>query len=141
MYQGGPYIPFYLATAEFFKLVHAHLSGDGAVMMNLFDAGDNREVLTATVATLRTSFPTVAVLQIGQANYMLFAFSHRRDLNSVRMQLAAIDSTLSLKRLAQHAAKTLIELRVPEETPVFTDDHAPLEEMTRRMAPALHRGQ
>src|SRR5262249_23218260 len=45
LYQGGPYIPFYLVTEEFFRLVRARMPDDGLLMMNVFDAGRNHELL------------------------------------------------------------------------------------------------
>src|SRR5260370_15476134 len=35
LYQGGPYVPFYLVTKEFFQLARSHVSADGLVMMNV----------------------------------------------------------------------------------------------------------
>ena len=141
MYQGGPYIPFYLATAEFFQLVNAHIAENGMMMMNVFDAGKERALLTAIVATLRTAFPTVAVLPTGQTNFMIFAFPQERDLGSIRRQFTEIDADLPIRWLAVNAANALIEVRVPETTPIFTDDHAAIEEMIHRMAPAGRRVQ
>jgi len=37
VYQGSPYIPFYLVTAEFFRLLRIRMADDGLLMMNLFD--------------------------------------------------------------------------------------------------------
>ncbi len=49
-----PYIPFYLATQEFFRLVRAHLNPGGVVLVNVGHPGDSdalEKVLTATMAT------------------------------------------------------------------------------------------
>jgi spermidine synthase len=32
LYQGGPYIPFYLVTEEFFRLVQTHIMPGGLLM-------------------------------------------------------------------------------------------------------------
>lgn len=49
-----PYIPFYLATEEFFALVREHLNPGGAVIINVGHPDDSdalEKVLTATMAT------------------------------------------------------------------------------------------
>ena len=49
-----PYIPFYLATEEFFALVRKHLNPGGAVIINVGHPSDSdalEKVLTATMAT------------------------------------------------------------------------------------------
>ncbi|MGO8920141.1 MAG: spermidine synthase [Stellaceae bacterium] len=74
LYQGGPYIPFYLATVEFFHAIRAHMSPDGVLMMNLFGDGSRQELLVSILATLERVFPSVVVLSVGYGNRMLLAF-------------------------------------------------------------------
>ena len=74
LYQGGPFIPFYLVTVEFFDAVRAHMTPNGLLQMNLFDDGPRRELLLSTIATLERVFPSVVVLPAGYGNHMLFAF-------------------------------------------------------------------
>ena len=73
LYQGGPYIPFYLVTVEFFEAVRAHMSPEGLLMMNLFDNSPKHGLLVSTVATLERVFPRVVVLSVGYGNRMLLA--------------------------------------------------------------------
>ena len=133
LYQGGPYIPFYLVTAEFFAAVREHMSRGGLLMMNLFDDGPSRELLTSTVATLQRVFPSVAVLSPGHGNRMLLAFAKATPESAIRARLLAFAGNEAVERLAKRAGKQIAEIAVPPGTIVFTDDFAPVEEMTRRM--------
>ena len=131
VYQGSPYIPFYLVTAEFFRLVRIRMADDGVLMMNLFDLSESQELLLATAATLRTVFPSVMVKSSFRGNHMLFAFTRSRSVESVRGQLEGppiLGATIGIT-----------ELKPPVSTRTFTDDLAPVEEMTRRMLAPLHR--
>jgi spermidine synthase len=133
LYQGGPYIPFYLVTVEFFAAVRAHLSPDGLLMMNLFDASRRHELLVSTVATLERVFPSVVVLSAGYGNRMLLAFPQETSAASIRARLATFAGDQAIKRLLKHAETRITEPDVPAGTVVFTDDFAPVEEITRRM--------
>ncbi len=57
-----PYIPFHLTTAEFFALVHDHLSEDGVLAINVGRTATNYALVDAMVATVRTVFPTVFLI-------------------------------------------------------------------------------
>jgi len=133
LYQGGPYIPFYLITEEFFQAVRAHMASDGLLMMNLFDMGTKRELLISTVATLKQVYPTVVVLTVGTGNRMLLAFSKQTDAASIRARLESFDGDATVKRMARRAAAQLADFEVPAGAAVFTDDFCPVEEITRRM--------
>jgi spermidine synthase len=133
LYQGGPYIPFYLATAEFFDAVRAHMSPDGLLMMNLFDDGPRQELLVSILATLERVFPSVVVLSVGYGNRILFAFPTETSEDEFRRRLATFDGDQAVKRLARRAATQINDVDVPKGTVVFTDDYAPIEEITRRM--------
>jgi spermidine synthase len=133
LYQGGPYVPFYLVTVEFFQMVRAHMADDGLMMMNVFDVSNNRELLNSTAATLRRIFPTVMVLSVGSGNHLVFAFAGQRGADSVCSQLTNAKGSEAVMRLARKTASEMSDLAPSVLTPVFTDDHAPVEEITRRM--------
>lgn len=133
LYHGGPYIPFYLATVEFYRSVRAHLADDGVVVLNVFDGGADRSILLSTVATLQSVYPTVALYEHGQGTFVVFAFAAKRSLEDLRVSLSKPTVAPELAPAATHAAAALRELVVPPGTMVFTDDRAPIEEMTRRM--------
>jgi len=133
LYQGGPYIPFYLTTVEFFEAVRDHMSPDGLLMMNLFDVGRSHELLDSTIATLKRAFPTVVVLSVGHGNRMLLAFQKEISEDSIREQFEKYQGDEAVMRLARQAEGQITDFAVPAGTIAFTDDFAPVEEMTRRM--------
>ncbi len=69
----------------------------------------------------------------GSGNHMVLAFSSERSIESIRSALQRTTRNEQVGRLARKAASQIVELVPAEGTIVFTDDHAPVEEMTRRM--------
>jgi spermidine synthase len=136
LYQGGPYIPFYLTTVEFFRSVRQHMTDGGLLMMNVLDAAQQHELLYAIGATLKQVFPTVMALP-GQGNTIVFAFSAPRTLASVRQALSNYTGPEEVQTLARSAANSMVDLQIPAGTQFLTDDRAPIEAMTWR---ALHSG-
>lgn len=136
LYQGGPYVPFYLITREFFADVHRRMGEDGLMMVNVLDMGAGKELLHASVATMGVVFPTVLVYSRPNGNHMVFAFRKERRLDDVRSALRDGAGGAGHLRVAEHARQVSAALRalVPDvETQVFTDDRAPVESVTRRM--------
>ena len=64
---------------------------------------------------------------------MLLAFPTATSKDAVRGRLANFDGDPAVKRLARRAATQIIDVDVPAGSVVFTDDYAPVEELTRRM--------
>jgi hypothetical protein len=105
------------------------MNDDGLLMMNVFDEGKDGELLFALAATMRRVFPSVMVESRG-ANYMLFAFTRRQSPDHIRQRLTE-----------RVVAPPLRDARISEIVPppavkAFTDNLAPVEEMTRRMLTA-----
>jgi spermidine synthase len=134
LYHGGPYVPFYLTTIEFYRSVREHLSDDGVVVLNVFDAGRDHAILASTVATLRQVFPTVLGFEHGQGTWILYAFASVRSDEAGRSELAAATNVPTRVIVAAaRAAAALREFQPDGNAPVFIDDRAPIEQMTRRM--------
>jgi spermidine synthase len=132
LYHGGLYVPFYLTTVEFYQKVRDHLSEEGVLMLNVCDIGDKREILNAYVATLQQVFPTVAAMT-GGASHIVFAFPRERSVDALRSRLEQADVAESFDQVIELACASLRVVHPPKDTPIFTDDHAPIEPMTRRM--------
>jgi spermidine synthase len=133
VYQGGPYIPFHIATEEFFRLARARMSDDALLMMNVFDAGSQAELLGSLAATLRQVFPCVMAGQTDSANHMLFAFTRRPPADRLENRPGVLRSNAAVRDMK------LREVAPRGPVVVFTDDNAPIEEMTRRMLGARAR--
>lgn len=133
LYQGGPYVPFYLSTVEFYRSVKAHLARDGAVMLNLFDLSRERELLNVTVATLSRVFPSVLAITRRQGNHLLVAFPRETPLEVAQERLRDAHIPAGrVREIAHRVAAALYAIEPPAEAKPFTDDLAPVEMLTHR---------
>jgi spermidine synthase len=118
-----PYIPFYLSTREFFKLVRDRLAPGGVVIVNVGhpDSSDRLEqVLSATMAT---AFPHLARDPVEPTNTLLMG--SRRPITAGNLRAAASRLPADLRPLA---LRTVPRLAPPlRGGAVYTDDKAPVE--------------
>lgn len=117
-----PYIPFYLATREFFSLVASRLAPDGVLLINVgHPDGDDRLEQTLT-RTVRTALPEVARDPVRDTNTVLVA--SRRPIDAARLRTTP-GVPEALRPTAAAAAQRLGPgLRGGS---VWTDDRAPVE--------------
>lgn len=122
-----PYVPFHLATVEFFQEVAAHLSPRGVVAVNAARTATDDRLATALAATMRRVYPTVILLDHPNgANTVILASRQPTGLTDFRARLAALnDPTL---RYAADIAEAHMRLP-PADGQVFTDDRAPVENL------------
>jgi hypothetical protein len=127
VYQGGPYVPFHLVTEECFRLARARMSDDALLMMNVFDRGRDTALLRTLAATLRRVFPSVMVGHTDAGNFMLFAFTRVPSAERLRYRPEVLQSNAGVRDME------IREVTLADTAAVFTDDRAPIEDMTRRM--------
>ncbi|MEO8092524.1 MAG: fused MFS/spermidine synthase [bacterium] len=118
-----PYIPFYLATREFFELARERLAPGGVLIVNAGHPEGNDDLETVLGSTLADVFPEVLRDPIEDTNTLLVAsqgpISARTLLEGIRRLPA------DLQRIAAvEGAK--IGPRLPGAE-VYTDDRAPVE--------------
>jgi spermidine synthase len=133
LFQGGPYVPFYLTTVEFFQLVRSRMTDDGALIVNVYDLSSEQELLEAMGATIRQVFPSLERLSRADGNHILFAFAEKRQLAQTVARLKRGAGPAWAQELAQKAAGEMVEFEPRAGAVIFTDDRAPIEEMTRKM--------
>jgi len=116
-----PYVPFYLATRDFFELVRDRLRPGGAVVLNVATVpGDNR-LEEALAGTLATVLPEVRTWPALRFNHLLIGFADARE---ERVPADAPDERLDpLVRLLEEQLSAPV---APAERP-WTDDRAPVE--------------
>ena len=118
-----PYIPFYLATREFFQLARERLRPGGVVIVNVGHPETSDRLERVLTATLRTAFPHVARDPAQPTNTQLVAGTTRPS--AARLAGAAPRLPADLRPLAAAAAGRLAPgLRGGR---VYTDDRAPVE--------------
>jgi spermidine synthase len=132
LFQGGPDMPFYVATQEFFALVRARLAPEGIVMMNVLGsyAPGHDELVRAVGRTMASVFPSVYAMPFS-GNTVLVATGNRTELEGLRERLAAV-SVESLRPFAR-SMRTALRTVEPDGLAPLTDDHAPIEQMTHRL--------
>jgi SAM-dependent methyltransferase len=131
LFRGGPDIPSHLATVEFYELARRRLRPGGVLMVNVFDLAPERPLLASVAATLARVYPAVFVRTRNEMNHMLLAFPEARSRSDV--QAALLTAPPAVSDIALEVAR---EIRAPASGPeaiVFTDDRAPVEQLTSRM--------
>ncbi|MBN2555398.1 MAG: fused MFS/spermidine synthase [Anaerolineales bacterium] len=131
-----PYIPFHLVTQEFFLDVRDHLDEDGVVVINVGRTMDDRRLVDAMAATMGTVFTSVYVVDVpGTFNTIIYGtrLPTRPDyLIDNYIQLQGQDASPLLLDILARTAANLTD--TPVSGMVFTDDHAPIEQITNSLA-------
>ena len=124
-----PYVPFYLATADFFALCRERLKPDGIVALNVSTVPGDDRLSRSIAGTLATQFPLVMVWPALRFNQLVLGFAEDTDLSVLaqRGTLAAAD-LLPLTQLM-----TADWTRVAPMDDYWTDDRTPVEWITDRM--------
>jgi spermidine synthase len=124
-----PYVPFYLATADFFKLCREHLAPDGIVALNVSTVPGDDRLSRDVSGTLATQFPLVMKWPALHFNQLVLGFAQDTD-------------PAVLAQRATQAPKDILPLTgllTTEWSPVapmkdyWTDDRCPVEWITDRM--------
>jgi spermidine synthase len=119
-----PYVPFYLATREFFQLVRDHLTPGGVVALNVATTPDDHRLATEIGGTLAGVLPTVLAWQPLRFNQIVIG------LNGPRRRTQRVPN-LEIASLVDHLQAHARPVR-PSNDP-WTDDRAPVEWITDRM--------
>jgi hypothetical protein len=115
-----PYVPFYLATREFFELARSRLAPGGVLAMNVATVPGDRRLAHGVESTLWAVFRHVYVWQALRFNR--FVIASDREL---RVRNAGPPALLPLLRGGLHESQ--------ERGEPWTDDHSPVEWITDRM--------
>lgn len=118
-----PYIPFYLATREFFELAAERLAPGGVVIVNVGHPEGSDELERVLGRTMAAAFPVVARYPIESTNTLLLA--SEAPLSAAHLARSAAKLPLALRPLAREAAVEMEPRLAGGE--VYTDDRAPVE--------------
>ncbi|HEV2791413.1 MAG TPA: fused MFS/spermidine synthase, partial [Solirubrobacterales bacterium] len=89
-----PYIPFYLATREFFELARERLAPGGLVVLNVGHPEGGRELERVLGRTMAAAFPRVLRYPIEDTNTLLVAGEGALSAARLRANLAALPAPL-----------------------------------------------
>jgi spermidine synthase len=131
-----PYIPWQLTTREFFEEVRAHLLPDGVVVINVGRTPEDRRLVDGMVGTLGAVFPSVHVVDVPATfNSIVFATMQPTDPGNLVANLDRLAREEADPLLVDVLVRTLANLQpTPDSTVVFTDDRAPIEQLTNAVA-------
>jgi predicted membrane-bound spermidine synthase len=135
-----PYIPFHLTTVEFFDLVRSHLTPDGVIAINVGRTHDNFALVDALSKTLNQVFPSVLVVdepgpEDDLGNSIVVATVQPTTPETFRANAAALPQDLpqSFLSFVERVAPSVRTPHPSAETPIFTDDRAPVEQVVHRI--------
>jgi spermidine synthase len=124
-----PYVPFYLATREFFRLVREHLAPGGIVALNVARVPDDDRLVEAIGSTLAAEVPQVLEWPALRFNTIVLGLTTPVGSEELARRLrSGPDDLRPLRELLARDARPL----TPSGTP-WTDDRAPVEWLTDRM--------
>jgi spermidine synthase len=124
-----PYVPFYLATREFFRLVREHLRPGGIVALNVAAVPDDKRLVRAVGGTLATEFPQVLEWPALRFNTIVLGLTEPLSSGEVSRRLSGGPADLaSIRALLARDARPVDRASSP-----WTDDRAPVEWLTDRM--------
>ncbi len=123
-----PYVPFYLATREFFRLVRDRLAPGGTVLVNVGHPEGSTALEDTLAATMRTSFEHVARDPVEDVSTVLLGSS--APVTTRRLRTAGARLPAPLPALAAASADRLAPAR--RGGAVYTDDKAPVEWLVDR---------
>ncbi len=118
-----PYLPFYLATTEFFELVRDRLTPGGAAIANAVHPEGNDDLEKVLAATMAEVFPTVVRDPIEPTNTLLLGTTG--TASAKRLERAGAGLPSELADLARTEAARLGKPLAGGA--VYTDDRAPVE--------------
>jgi predicted membrane-bound spermidine synthase len=127
-----PYIPWHLTTVQFFQQVRDHLRDDGVVAINVGHTPDDWRMVDAMVNTMERVYPSVHVINVPSSlNAIVVATVQPTDPGNLLANRPLLDDP----RLHTLTADAAVQIRAPNPSAVlFTDDRAPVEQLTHALA-------
>jgi hypothetical protein len=138
-----PYVPFYLATREFFELARRHLAPDGVIALNISTTPDDHALADDIAGTLASVFPQVEYWQALRFNALVVGFASPVPAADQASRLSSLPADLRvLGRLYARQVRPVAALerpwtddRAPRDTPSKSSSCPPLPADRRRQAP------
>ncbi len=128
-----PYIPFQLTTREFFTTIRSHLSSQGVVALNTAHTTHDYRLVQAFINTMSQVFPSVYVFNVpGTFNTEIMGTMNRTSIDTFRSNLASIPPTTVMGQVANEVVPVVTQGH-PDGGLVFSDDRAPIEQITDQL--------
>ena len=128
-----PYIPFQLTTREFFSDIRSHLSPTGVVVLNTGHTAHDYRLVQAFVNTMHTVFPSVYTFNVpGTINTEVMATVQPTSINTFRQNMAQFAPSSVMGQVANEVLPVVTQAH-SDGGIVFTDDRAPVEQITDQL--------
>ncbi|HTK06734.1 MAG TPA: fused MFS/spermidine synthase [Ktedonobacteraceae bacterium] len=128
-----PYIPFQLTTKEFFQQIYSHLSPNGVVVLNTAHTQTDYRLVQAFVNTMSQVFPDVYTFNVpGTFNTEIMATRQATSIATFKANLSRIPSQTVMGQVANEVMP-VVQQGHPNGGLVFTDDRAPIEQITDQL--------
>jgi spermidine synthase len=140
-----PYIPFHLATKEYFQLVHDRLKDGGVMAINVGALDVKAEIFVRLLSTISSVFGEVRYILVRNPgvpfnNHVVMAVKGdaqwerlNPDRNPAFLDVQARTNNLALFHTFRRGWESLHTFRDYDPSKVFTDDLAPVEFFTEKM--------
>lgn len=124
-----PYVPFQLATKEFFQEVRAHLTPTGVAVINAGRSGKDFRLVEALAQTMHAVFPNVYIIDTEHfENSIIIATNAPTSLSNFKANTSFM--TNGLLQSVATSSLNVGNLREEQSSTVFfTDDQAPVEQL------------
>ena len=124
-----PYIPFYLATEEFFELARDRLRPGGVLALNVAAVPGDERLSEAVGSTVLAAFPQAWRWKPLRFNELVLGFDRPRERDDLVARMDELEPQISiLGELFARDVEPVEAVRDP-----LTDDRAPVEWLTDRM--------
>jgi len=124
-----PYVPFHLATREFFRLVRERLAPGGMVALNVAAVPDDKRLVRAIGRTVAAELPQVLEWPALRFNTLVLGLTEPLEQEEVERRLRLGPADLApLRELLARDVRSL-----EADGRAWTDDRAPVEWITDRM--------
>lgn len=128
-----PYMPFQLTTTEFYDGIRQHLNKQGVVVIKTGHCGSNYRLADALVNTLYASgFASVYTEEMPSDNVdmNIIATMSKTSVATLRANLAKEPSDSLIGTVAPYMLAVVKPAQAQKDGLVFTDDRAPVEQIT-----------
>jgi spermine/spermidine synthase len=124
-----PYVPFYLATREFFALARRHLRPGGIIALNIAKVPGDDRLSRAIETTLLAAFPQAWRWPALRFSDLVFAVDRPVQRSELTRRTSKVRGRLRILRPL--FSRELVHAR--SDGQLLTDDRAPVEWLTDRM--------
>jgi predicted membrane-bound spermidine synthase len=135
IYTGGPDVPFYCLTKEFFSQIRSRLTENGSFVMNVIDP-KGTTVSEVIMNTAAMAFPSIFHFRANDLNTIMIGtaqpmsreeFTRRLKSNSNHILSSVVSTAIDTLKVHSQVASRI----------VFTDNLAPIEKMTHQQIHGL----